>query len=54
MFGRKYDSLLFAGDIAIQDFVLPESGIFDQAGLQVDHRIPYDLFYVLLSRTCKR
>ena len=44
MFGRKYDSLLFAGGYRNSGFVLPESGIFDQAGLQVDHRIPYDLF----------
>lgn len=39
-----YDNRLL-GDAARQSgFVMPEWSLFDQKGLQVNHRIPYDLF----------
>lgn len=39
-----YDNRLFGGAARQSGFVMPEWSLFDQKGLQIDHRIPYDLF----------
>ncbi len=44
MFGSTYDSSLFMEAYRKSGFILPEYGLFDQRGDNVDHRIPYDLF----------
>ncbi|MFN4313214.1 MAG: hypothetical protein ACK4E0_02895 [Chitinophagaceae bacterium] len=44
VFNSSYDRSLL-GTVARQSgFVLPEWSLFDQRGLGIDHRIPYDLF----------
>lgn len=43
-FGSLYDSLLFLDGYRKSGFILPESGLFDQRGDHVNHRVPYDLF----------
>jgi hypothetical protein len=43
-FGSSYDSLLFLDGYRKSGFILPESGLFDQRGDHVNHRVPYDLF----------
>jgi hypothetical protein len=43
-FPTAYDSSLFMSAYRKSGFILPEYGLFDQQGVNVDHRIPYDLF----------
>ncbi|HLG40608.1 MAG TPA: hypothetical protein VI461_13110, partial [Chitinophagaceae bacterium] len=44
MFCHRYDSLLFLNAYKKSGFILPEYGLFDQQGNNVDKRIPYDVF----------
>jgi hypothetical protein len=39
-----YDNTLLGEAARLSGFVMPEWSLFDQKGLQVNHRIPYDLF----------
>jgi len=41
-FTSAYDSLLFRGPDS--GFIVPELALFDQKGIYIDHRIPYDVF----------
>ena len=43
-FTSPYDSSLFDEAARKSGFLLPEYGLFDQAGKNVDHRIAFDLF----------
>jgi hypothetical protein len=44
MFNHAYDSSLFLNAYKKSGFILPEYGLFDQQGTNVDKRIPYDVF----------